>query len=100
MSTTIHIHELECRLSWCYFPVNRVSIGGTTSSSVCSGGCPAAVDSGTSLIMGPSDDIAVLAANMKANLVETGLVSSILINSGEAKKIVCAGTKKVELAKI
>ena len=90
MSTIQYIfHELECRLSWCYFPVNRVSIGGTTNSSVCSGGCPAVVDTGTSLIMGPSDNIAVLAANIGATLVETGLVSSILISSGIAKKIEC-----------
>ena len=61
---------------------------------MCSGGCPGIVDTGTSLITGPSDDIAVLAANMGANLVETGLVSSIPINSGVAKKIECAGMPK------
>ena len=69
-------HELECRSSCCYFPVNRISIGGTTSSSVCSGGCPGIVDTGTSLIAGPSDDITVLTANIGANLVESGLVST------------------------
>ena len=47
------------------------------------------MDTGTSLIMGPSDNIAVLAANIGATLVETGLVSSILISSGVAKKIEC-----------
>ena len=87
MSVKIHIHELDCTLSCIYFPVNRVSIGGTTSSSVCSGGCPAIVDTGTSLITGPSDEIEVLTANMGANLVDPGLVSTELFNSDVANTI-------------
>ena len=43
---------------------------------MCSGGCPGVVDTGTGLITGPSDDIATLAANIGANLVESDNVVS------------------------
>ena len=47
------------------------SINGSTSGSVCAGGCSAKVDTGTSLIVGPTDDINIILKTVGASQTTT-----------------------------
>ena len=53
-------------------PIDRISVGGTT---LCSNGCQAIADTGTSLLVGPSVDVQKIMTEIGAKKTD-GVVSS------------------------
>lgn len=54
------------------FKMDGIAIGGKTSTDFCSGGCEAAADTGTSLIAGPTKEVAKLNAAIGAQPFTSG----------------------------
>ena len=52
-----------------------MSVAGASGGSYCQGGCPAIVDTGTSLLAGPSDQVSELNTHLGAKPLISGEVS-------------------------